>query len=482
MSMSHLEVPVFPRGFLLADRPLEPPPSYIAGPLLPNFHVHPWTSVKYAGNKERFVIVLGHCVPTHSETAHDPAYSLLENLRSSEGEFFRALNEYSGRHAIIFGNEGNISVINDATAMRSVFYAVEGGIVASHALLVERALGGEVVRDDLLFAYGYPGNSTPYRRTKILTANTYYWFTAHLIRRFWPFTAPPERTIDQVASYALEAASRALRNIGRVAPVKMALTAGLDSRVILAVGIYSGIDFETYTYGSTKATALDRAFAPDLAALAGAPHTLVAARPRTRALTNSVGRANYSSHHGASIPGLMEFFGDPGTAAVTGNLLEIGRSFYSRFRDEGVAPPISSESMAQLHLKSMPPKVQHRIEHNGLESFLETSEQAFHSFVEDTGYKLAVGVLEPYDHFYWEHRMAVWHGPALLERDYYGVSFIPFNTRRIFEEMLGVPVESRDTSKVFYRMIEMVNPALLELPVNPKRWPSKTHGEFHKVR
>lgn len=37
-------------------------------------------------------------------------------------------------------------VVTDATAMRSVFYSVDGGVLASHALLVEQALGGEVVR------------------------------------------------------------------------------------------------------------------------------------------------------------------------------------------------------------------------------------------------------------------------------------------------------------------------------------------------
>src|SRR5690625_4762566 len=142
--MSHREVPRFPRGFLLSERPVAVPSTFVPGPILENFYVHPWTNVETAGDRDLFVIVIGHCVPTRPEMTEEPADNLLAAFRAGEGAFFQALYDYSGRHAIIFGSRGDIRVVNDATAMRSVFYAAEGGVVASHALLVECALGGTV--------------------------------------------------------------------------------------------------------------------------------------------------------------------------------------------------------------------------------------------------------------------------------------------------------------------------------------------------
>lgn len=56
----------------------------------------------------------------------------------------------------------------------------------------------------------------------------------------------------------------------------------------------------------------------------------------------------------------------------------------------------------------------------------------------------------------------------MSERDFYADSFIPFNSRRVFEAMLGVPDEDRYADKTVYRMIELVNPKLLDVPINPR--------------
>lgn len=470
MSHQHLEVPRFPRGFLLSEHPVSPPPTFIAGPILDNFYVHPWANIETAGDSNLFVIVIGHAVPTRSGQVQPPGELLLACLRDGESTFLAALDDYGGRYAIIFGSAGNIRVVNDATGMRSVFYAAKGGMVASHALLVEQALGEATAQGDLVFAYGYPGNRTPYARTKILTPNTYYWMTANLVRRFWPVSAPVPRDVDAVAALALETASTAMRNIAKSLPVKMALTAGIDSRVILAVGLQAGIEFETYTYGRNSATALDRSFAPDLAAHAGVKHNLVRQVEKSEQLQARLSEANYSSHHAGAVPGLMKFYNVPDSVAVTGNLLEIGRSFYRKYRARGVAPPVTASSMAHLHFLSMTSKSQAKIEQYGLTRFYETSEHAFQGFIDDTGHNLTTGLVDPFDQFYWEHRMGTWHGPAMVERDFYGVAFIPFNSRRIFDAMLGVGQQERDSSAVFFRLIEMVDPSLLDLPVNPKRW------------
>lgn len=463
-------VPQFPRGFLLSIARVAPPATYVPGPLLENFYVHPWTNVDYAGDRGLFVILLGTCVSTSPGDDEQPAERLLSALRLGDPAFLALLDRYAGRHAIVFGTTAHPRIVNDATAMRSIFYGSEGGVVASHALLIEQALGGSPERDELPFRYGFPGNRTPYTRTRLLTANTYYDVATHEVSRFWPASEPPRRSVESAAAEVLERATTALRKIASERPVRMALTAGLDSRTMLAVALHSRIHFETYTYGRASDTEMDRALAADLAEQVGVAHAVVPPVKMTADLRSSLSGSHYANHHQSSVPSLSEFINNPDTAAVTANLLEIGRSFYAAARRSGFQPPVTADAMARLHHRSMGGSGKKEAEAYGQDAYFKNSKSAFQGFIDTCGGP-APDLLDAFDRFYWEHRMSAWHGAAMVERDYYAEAFIPFNARRIFEALLGVPQQERDSSAVFYRLIEMVNPKLLDLPINPKAWP-----------
>lgn len=468
--MSHLDVPHFPRGFVLSERPIEAPPTFVPGPILSNFYVHPWTHIETAGDAGLFVIILGHCVPTRTELPADTATHLLAQLQAGEGRFLQELADYGGRHAIIFGSKGNIRVVNDATAMRSVFYAAAGGVVASNAQLVEQALGGVTEDDGMPFRYGYPGNRTPYARTRVLTANTYYWMTANVIRRFWPIMSPAPRTVEEAAEELLDASANALKAMARGKSVALTLTAGLDSRSILAIALHAGVPVDTYTYGDNHSTKVDRLMGGDLANMFGLEHTVISERIEDPVLKRRLGEAVYSSHHGRWVGALRKHFIGKYDVAVLGNALEIGRSNYTPQRNRGAAAPVTADSMAGLHHMKVGKEVDRLIDEFGADTFHKASRDAFQAFIDDTGFDVVAGMLDPFDQFYWEHRMATWQGVAMSERDFYAEPFIPYNSRRVFEAMLGAPFASRRADEAALRMVEMVDPRLLEFPINPKTW------------
>lgn len=469
-SMSRLELPRFPRGFLLSDRPVNPPPTFIPAPLLDNFYVHPWTRVEFAGDPNLFVIVIGHCLTTRPEQHDAPAGELLKSLQVSVAYFLRTLDDFGGRHAIIFGSTGNISIVNDATGMRSVFYAATGGIVASHAPLVEQALGGSIKRSDLPFQYGYPGNLTPFTRTKVLTPNTYYWLSANVIRRFWPIVAPAPRTVEEAATELLEASTNTFRAMSSGKSVAVTLTAGLDSRAILAVALNANVPFHTYTYGNQYSTKVDRLLAQHLAQDLELEHTEVSQLVDNPLLIERLNESHYSLHHATWVGPLMELFRHNRDVAILGNALEIGRSNYTPQRNNGAAPPVTAGNMADLHYRKIGNDGQQRVKEFGSTQFMEASAAAFQTFIDDTGFDVVAGMLDPFDHFYWEHRMATWQGVAMGERDFYAEAFIPYNSRRMFDAMLGAPFESRRQDAAAMKMIEMVDPRLMNFPVNPKTW------------
>jgi hypothetical protein len=125
--------------------------------------------------------------------------------------------------------------------------------------------------------------------------------------------------------------------------------------------------------------------------------------------------------------------------------------------------------MRALYVRSMPnPERQEAETRRG---WNEAVEEAFQDFLTTSDFNAARGILDPFDQFYWEHRMAAWHGVSMLERDFYGQAFIPFNARAIWEVLLGVPYEDRVNAVAFHRITEIVDPKLRTIPINPKEWP-----------
>jgi len=453
------EMRPYPRGFVYCRSFQKVPDGYVQGPIS-GLYVAPDARVQFAGCGDISVTVVGICVTTRDNLV-DSACFLLDALKKGDGEFFDAEGELCGRY-VIFAKKGErIWILNDAAAMRSVFYRDDLSAVASHASII--ASSGEVC--DLPFKYGFPGNGTPYADVWLLTANTLIELPAGKVIRYWPRGAIRDVEVGVAARFVMDAAVASLRHVARNRTVRLSLTAGMDSRTMLAVCKSSGIEFEAYTYGNGKDTEIDRLFASHLASMLGLVHTVVPTTPAKGRLEQLLSRATYASHHWSAVGPLQEYFRDPDAIAVSANLLEIGRCFYLS-KNDSLPQPVTARGMRELYSTRVKRAVR---ESYGLEKFNSRAEKYFEKFLLVSQFNSARGIVDPYDQFYWEHRMSAWHGLNMLERDFYAQAFIPFNSRSVWEKLLGVPMEQRKKADVFHEMIRMAD--IPSLPFNPDRWP-----------
>jgi hypothetical protein len=462
----------YPRGFVLAGRSIAPPPGFVPGPSFDHFFIEPLTAVDVAENDDLAVVVLGTCVSTDAEgSAHpSPAQRMLDALIAGEPAFFDLIDIYCGRHAILFGPKDRPRILTDATGMRTVFYAADGGVVASHARLVEEALGEEIERLDLPFRYGYPGNHTPYRRTRLLTPNTLYDLADSTVLRFWPRAPIKPMTVKRATEEVILRTMRALQRMALSHPLSLSLTAGIDSRATLALALKSGVPFDAYTYDRSANTAIDYKVAQALASLADISHTVVSAKTHAPADVHALlAKATYYRHHHSTVPPMQQHFGNSSSIAVTANLLEIGRYFYrGGIYDHAV--PDHPEAMCAYSLFATGLTANEMDRDHGPEA-RQLATRFFADFIETTRFNSARGSLDPRDQFYWEYKMSAWHGMILLERDFYADCFIPFNARAVFKALLAVPVRDRKRSTVFKRLIQQCAPQLTRIPINPPEWP-----------
>lgn len=87
------------------------------------------------------------------------------------------------------------------------------------------------------------------------------------------------------------------------------------------------------------------------------------------------------------------------------------------------------------------------------------------------------------DLFYWEHRMGGWLAQGWLEFDIVQESFSPFNYRPLLENMLGTPIKYRRSPDylLYRRIINCLWPDLLNWPVNPTSGIKSMEHHFRKL-
>jgi len=158
-------------------------------------------------------------------------------LQKNEKDFFTYLKSTYGRFLIIYTINDKVSLLTDATSMRSLFYKTfEKEIVCtSHPYLLTKAKS----KIQFPLKYGYPGNLTPLEDVKILTPNTMLDLNNGKITRFFPTLMPSYKkkfTYKEVSNNFIAHMKIVLPKVLSQYPnISMSLTAGIDSRITFAL-------------------------------------------------------------------------------------------------------------------------------------------------------------------------------------------------------------------------------------------------------
>lgn len=461
----------YPRGFLFDKSARDCPEGFIEGPLLPGLFVDPLTEVSTAEKADsgEFVLVLGTCKSVSGEP--NIAESLLEALsQKQEKSLSKALDNLVGRYVILFGSRKGIYVVGDATSMRPVYYTDGGGAIASHAALLAGRETGAEEKLNLPFSSSFPGNFTPYKGVRILLPNFALEVKTAKLQRIWPLAPLEQISTERAASRVLDLSTKSWKALTADRDVWAALTAGLDSRVMLAVALNAGGDLQAFTYGSNRGTYVDRKVASHLGKNFGFQHFETATeRPRGE-LNAALSRAHFWDHHWSAVDPLQKLIANPTAAVFSANILEIGQSNFRKLQwNAGLEEPKTAVQMAAVYHRKLSKKAKSQVEDYGKSKYLEEVAAYFQQLIDDTGGPSEF--LDPFDEYYWSIRMGTWHGPSSVEKDFYGEPLNPFNNRRIIETLLSVSKPDQYDLSVFLRLITMVNCELLEIPINPSSVP-----------
>ena len=271
---------VYRRQFLLSRAPVSIYPDWkclqIDHYLL---YVHPDLDVNQVTDQQQKIVLLGNIYsPTEPEkNSHDILSDIIANICNLEG-LFLFIKRYAGRYVLLYIAREKTIILNDPLSLREVYFCTEHNDIICGSqpnLILEYARPNIKSRRDPDFLEYYNAHSISSKwnpNIKWIGDETYYDGIMHLlpnhyfdigqseVRRYWPNEPIKELDIEDAISKICSFLQKSIRAIARRHSLMMAVTAGWDSRTLLAAT--KDIKNEVYFFINNEGLGYDH---PDIA-------------------------------------------------------------------------------------------------------------------------------------------------------------------------------------------------------------------------
>ncbi len=378
---------------------------------------------------------------------------------------FWELAPLGGRYLLIVA-DGEVKVVGDANATMQLFHATSGGRTwcAAQPDLLADVLGfaedPEAIEHIRQFKaisdeYSFPLSSSPYRHVRRLLPNHVLDLDSGAVRRYWPTEARPDRSVDEVKGAIASRLAGLMAAAANRFELAMGVSAGLDSRLMLAASrglgerivYYSGVDKSRGP--DHPDVRIPRKMLSDL----GLEHHQIMAKEEVAPEFAELYRASVPFAHESRMPGLQAQYEKYrlGRVAVIGNVSENARAGYlSMFPDvphDAITARTLVERRGQAHLHF----------------HLRHLERYVGELGDTHGYHW-LDLLE------WEYGSGNWFANNVTEFvSAWQDVFVPYNCRSLLVDMMSAPLASRmdPATELYAAVASELWPEVLAYPINP---------------
>lgn len=376
-------------------------------------------------------------------------------LRSPiEGDLENSLYNIAGSYIGIVQADNDIRVYLDACGSLPAVYCPAHGIVAANVDLISTVpYSGQLQEQFRIDADKFfPFTLTPKEGVHRLLPNHSLSLSSWVVERHWPkvlteCARSPEQNIDLI----IDRLTGMLSPLVAEHPISLPLTAGYDSRALLAslTALSAKGDITYFTSVIDKAAADDAEVASKISRDLGLRY-----REAQFVRPTEQERDHWLASTGRCVGGRASYnfktvAGEVNDRVVCMGLAgEVGRTFYSAGIEKRT--PLS----AGLLLKKM-----------GLPLTELSGREAQHWLAELAGFDSQ----QIMDLLYIEIRLGCWAGPQMIADVPARFKTIPFNQRPIFEYMLDTPFSLRAKEYIPDSIVRRLAPRLAEYPYNPRK-------------
>jgi hypothetical protein len=360
------------------------------------------------------------------------------------------LYEIGGRFAAIFLTDSFSRFYLDPSGLLATVYSLNLPLVASTPSLIDgegHDWDEEIIKMLRMPNSGlwYPSALTPKKNVERLLPNHFLDISNWKSVRHWPKS--PKDLVEGNKEDLVKIIFHALRhNINSVTnhhPTQMSITAGRDSRMLLASILENRkkILFVTFLRNS-----VDSDIAKLLVKNFGFNHIFIKSEyVNNEQLKDWLYRTGYCSSPSGSIGHLQHL--DVNRAFFNGVAGELGRGFYWRKADQDKKHIDAKELLDRCYIPAYG-------------NILKKTQDWLSEVADFNIYTIL-------DLMHLEQRLGCWAAPEQYGGDNCSICMLsPFSDRKIFESMLRLPIEYRLKKQLAYDICQMADPELLSLPFN----------------
>ena len=429
-------------------------------------YVHPdLVQTRYSESGKQ-IIILGDIYDPFDKTLNniDIAARLIKS--NTIEELTATSSGYAGRFIIIYVRGDLFYIFNDASASRKIYYTIHQGSVwcASQPHVLARYCNIGESKDPQVQAF-YKSeefarhdncgvlNNTIYDSVKQLLPNFYLDIKTKEAHRFWPVKRNKHVSLQE----GVEAGSKLLTGIIQSAnernELMMAVTAGNDTRLLLAASrpvsediFYYIINLPRYNDKSPDIVIPNR-----LLNKVGLKHNVLEFSKDIDGEFEKYYYLNNQFANERNLPIIYSIFHKrfPDKVNMPGRFSDISRNFFNTYR-KVLTPELLATFWNYKDVEYVIDKYR-----DWLDEATELSE------------KFNYRILELLN---WEERNGNLYTQFQVDKDIAQEEFCPYNCRKLMEIFLSVPNKYRDihTNVYFRAMIKHLWPELMSEPFNPK--------------
>lgn len=435
---------------------------------------HPDLELTHLSDGGRSLTLLGYLLDPEDPAAGNA--DILARLLARLGrctDVIAPTYRLAGRWVIVAHDGTDTIVFHDASALRAVYY-VEGprgadgssARCASEPGLLSRASGLPLDPEALAYlgtridavdeVYWMPGDTSPYAGIRALLPNHYLELETGLAVRYWPTAPVPEIGFDRAVSEGIRLMRGQVEAAARRWPLSVSMTAGWDSRLMLALCRSVTPDLFAFTlrYPDQYATLPDLRVPARLLPKLGMRHHVIAYPARVDPDVRALARLNSGAlekAYCADTQALLE--GHPaGRVCVTGDVAEVVKVHY---RVDGVA----DRDLTPTHLARLLRIGDGPFALRAMERWLASARPS------------PIPLL---DLFCWEQMGGRWQARIRSNHDTAHDSLAPFDCRLLLTTLLGVDEARRRRPgfDLFAALIRGLSPDVMAEPINPPEVPT----------
>ncbi len=378
--------------------------------------------------------------------------------------FLEVIGRYTGRYVIIYLNGDKLNLVHDPIASRKIYYCNSQGDVgmASQPHLLAKVLGfRKTNKPELLNYYSSQefvrlsnaniGDITLYDEIRQLMPNHFLEVNGMKAFRYWPKTKIERRSIKEVTIECAKMIEGYMESISNRYEVMIPVTAGKDSRILLAAS--KRFKKKVYYYVNKSGDLTDNN------ADISVPRRLLAdlnldfnIQVPSSEVDDEFKKIYFYNNEYAStefLPIIYNYYGKfRNKVNLPGNMAAGGLEFYKSKRIKN-----TGRRLAQL---------------NHVDHYLFANNY-YDNWIAERQYLFQTLKFEMIDLFYWEERLANWGTQFQAEKDIAQEEINLFNSRNLIALFLSV--NPKYIAIPFFKLqigiIKLLWPEVLKIPINP---------------